>query len=80
MECCYSMIKLYTKIVCPKCMVAKSFFENNNITYDVINIDQDGNSKQLLIDKGFMSVPIVEYNGDFYTNMTEFQSLVDDLK
>ncbi|MGK4040782.1 glutaredoxin [Heyndrickxia oleronia] len=74
------MVKLYTKTVCPKCMLAKSLFENNGVEYQVINIDQDSESKQKIIDEGFMAVPIVEYDGKFYTNMSEFESLVDELK
>lgn len=74
------MIKLYSKTVCPKCVVAKSFFNANDVEFENVNIDHDEESKQKLIDLGFMAVPIVEHNGKFYTSMNEFQQLLDDLK
>jgi glutaredoxin len=74
------MIKLYSKTVCPKCIVAKSFFEGSDIKFQMVNIDQDVVAKDKLTEAGFMSVPIVEFNGKFYTNIGEFQELVNDLK
>ena len=73
-------MRLYTKTVCPKCVVAKSFFNESDVNFEIVNIDQDIEAKQKLIELGFMSVPIVEHNEKFYTNMSEFQQLVDDLQ
>jgi len=77
---CFDLLKLYTKTICPKCVVAKSFFNGNDVKFEVVNIDQDVEAKQKLIELGFMSVPIVEHDENFYSNMTEFQQLVDDLQ
>ncbi len=74
------MIKLYSKTVCPKCMLVKSLFNNNEIEYETINIENDTEAKQKILDEGFMAVPIVEYNDKFYSNMDQFQSLIDELK
>lgn len=74
------MVKIYTKTVCPKCIVAKGLFEGNEVEYEPVNIDHDAESKQKLIDLGFMGVPIVEHNGKFYKDMGEFQRLIDNLK
>ncbi|KON90274.1 hypothetical protein AF332_11985 [Sporosarcina globispora] len=72
-------MKMYTKTVCPKCMVAKSFFDNNDILYEAINLDQNESARDELVSKGFMAAPIVEFEGKYYTNMNEFQELVDQL-
>lgn len=74
------MIKLYSKTVCPKCVVAKSFFNANNVQFENINIDTNEEGRQKLLDLGFMAVPIVEYNGKYFSNMQEFQQLLDDLQ
>jgi glutaredoxin len=74
------MIKIYTQTICPKCIVAKSLFKENDIEFELINLDNDQESKQKLVDLGFMATPIVEHDGKFYTNMAQFQQLVDDLE
>lgn len=74
------MVKVYTKTICPKCMVAKSFFKSNDIEIEEVNIDQDEEARQKLIDLGFMAAPIVEHDSKFYLNMGEFQELADQLK
>jgi len=73
------MIKMYTKTVCPKCMVAKAFFTNNDVDFEVVNLDEDLESAEKLRKLNFMGVPIVEHEGKYYTNTAEFQELVDSL-
>lgn len=74
------MIKLYTKTVCPKCIVAKGMLDSEDVLYESINLDQDSEARQKLSDLGFMGVPIAEHEGKFYVNPNEIQELIQTLK
>jgi glutaredoxin len=74
------MLKLYTKTVCPKCVVAKAMLNGNNIEFEAINLDQDEDAKQKLKELGFMAAPIAEYNDKFYILPNQSDELLDDLK
>jgi glutaredoxin len=74
------MLKLYTKTVCPKCVVAKAMLNGNDIEFEAINVDQDEEAKNKLKDLGFMSVPIAELNDKYYTLPNQSDELLDDLK
>lgn len=74
------MIKLYTKTVCPKCIVAKAMLEDSGVVYEAFNIDTDNEAKQVLVDKGFMAVPIAEHDGNFFTSNEQIQGLIEELK
>lgn len=52
---------LYTKTVCPKCMLVKSELNVAGLEgkYEIINIDKDEQAKEKIINAGFMSVPIL---------------------
>ena len=58
-------MKLYTKTICPKCLWVKSELDAANLEVQVINIDHDETAKQKVIDAGFLSVPILEIDGEF---------------
>ena len=52
------MIKLYTSNWCSYCTAAKRFFEENNIKYKEINIEEKNISRQELLDlSGGYTVP-----------------------
>ena len=52
------MIKLYTSNWCSYCNAAKRFFEENNIKYKEINIEEKNISRQELLDlSGGYTVP-----------------------
>lgn len=74
------MVKLYTKTVCPKCLVAKSMLTNNEVSFEPINIDTDEKSKQKLIDLGFMAAPIAEHDGKYYCTLSEIEDLIEQIK
>lgn len=74
------MLKLYTKTVCPKCVVAKAMLNGNEIEFEVINVEQDEEARNKLKDLGFMSVPIAELNDKYYTLPNQSEELLDDLK
>lgn len=74
------MLKLYSKTVCPKCIVAKVMLDDGEVEYEVCNIDQDEEASQKLKELGFMAVPIVEYNGEFFTTTNQLQEVIQGLK
>ena len=63
-------MKLYTKTICPKCLWVKSELEAANLQVEVINIDQDEHAKQTVVDAGFMAVPVLEVNGEWFAEPT----------
>lgn len=72
-------MKLYTKTVCPKCMLMK--FELNKAGYEgnfeIINIDQDEQAKERLIDAGILSVPVLEIDGQLIQEMSEMKDAIN---
>lgn len=52
------MVKLYTTH-CPKCSILEKKLNNNNIKYEIIE------DKDLLIELGFTTVPILEVDNNF---------------
>jgi glutaredoxin len=74
------LIKVYTRTVCPKCIVAKAMLEDSELEYELINVDKNKDAKQKLNDLGFMAAPIVEHDGKFYPSMPEIQKLIQELK
>lgn len=66
------MVKVYTRTVCPKCVVAKAVLEENGVEFKTINLEEDEESATLLREKGFMAAPIIEHNDQFFTNVHEF--------
>lgn len=72
-------MKLYTKTVCPKCMLMK--FELNKAgfegDYKIINIDQDEQAKDKLIEAGILSVPVLEINGELIHDIAEMKNAIN---
>ena len=67
-------MKLYTKTICPKCLWVKSELEAANLQVEVVNIDHDERAKQIVVDAGFMAVPVLEVNGEWFA---ETHSIMD---
>ncbi len=72
-------MKLFTKTVCPKCMLVKTMMEAKGVEYEVANIDNDEIAKQEIVDKGFMAVPILLHDGQYYTDVKEITRIVEEL-
>jgi glutaredoxin len=51
------MLTIYSKSNCPFCDQAKSLVESKGVVYNVINVDEDADSKKFLVDQGLRSVP-----------------------
>jgi glutaredoxin 3 len=51
------MLTIYSKNNCPFCDQAKSLVESKGVAYNVINVEEDVNSRKFLVDQGLRSVP-----------------------
>ena len=51
------MITVYSKNNCPFCERAKALLESRGVPFTEVNIENDAESRQMLLDKGLRSVP-----------------------
>jgi glutaredoxin len=51
------MLTIYSKNNCPFCVRAKQLLESKGVPYTEVNIENDPESRQMLLDKGLRSVP-----------------------
>ena len=65
-----SKITLYTKTKCPKCDVVKNELKRHNVEYTEVYVDSEPLARQLLIDAGHRSVPVI-YRGDKAISLKE---------
>lgn len=72
-------MKLYTKTVCPKCMRVKASINDKELNCEYVNIDQNEDAKNLIIDKGFMMVPVLELNGEFIGDTSVIEEKLEEL-
>ncbi|KGR75630.1 glutaredoxin family protein [Ureibacillus sinduriensis] len=70
-------MKLYTKTICPKCMWVKSELQRAGLEVELINIDQDEHAKQTIIDAGFFTVPVLEFEGRLIGDVQEIVSQIE---
>ncbi len=75
------MMKLYTRTVCPKCMLIKSELNVAGLEgqYEMINIDQDDRAKEKIVNAGFMSVPILEVGDKLIHDFAEMNEFISEL-
>ncbi|SOC05536.1 glutaredoxin 3 [Ureibacillus xyleni] len=71
------MMKLYTKTVCPKCLWIKSELLQAGISFETINIDHDEQAKEKIIEAGLLTVPVVEMDGLFLTDINEILAKIE---
>ena len=74
-------MKLYTKKVCPKCMLVKSELTVAGLVDQVetINIDNDETAKEKIMNAGFMSVPILEIDGELLHDFQDINAAITKL-
>ncbi|RHW35001.1 glutaredoxin [Lysinibacillus yapensis] len=70
-------MKLYTKTICPKCMWVKSELQRAGLQVDVVNIEHDEQAKQKVLDAGFLSVPVFEFEGQLIGDVNEIISKIE---
>ncbi|KGR80282.1 glutaredoxin family protein [Ureibacillus manganicus] len=70
-------MKLYTKTVCPKCMWVKSELQRAGLEVEMINIDHNEEAKQKVLNNGFLSVPVLEFEGKLLGDVKEIISKIE---
>ncbi|MFC7686066.1 glutaredoxin family protein [Ureibacillus sp. GCM10028918] len=70
-------MKLYTKTICPKCMWVKSELQRAGLEVEVVNIDENEQAKQTIIDAGFFTVPVLEFDGQLIGDVQEIVSHIE---
>ena len=75
------MMKLYTRTVCPKCVLIKSELNVAGLEgqYEMINIDHDDQAKEKIVSAGFMSVPILEVGDKLIHDFAEMNEFISEL-
>ncbi len=57
-------IKIYSTPTCAYCAMAKQFLQENNISFEDVNVAADKQALQEMIQKtGQMGVPVIEVDG-----------------
>ena len=57
------MYTIYTQDLCGYCTAAKQLLDENNYTYEEINISKDENAKAFLKGNGYKTVPQIFVSG-----------------
>lgn len=74
------MIKLYTKTICPKCILVKRELDNKNIQYELINIEENEEARNKILNSGFMATPILEVDDRLIGDFSEIQRIISELE
>jgi glutaredoxin-like YruB-family protein len=54
-------IKIYTTQTCPYCLLAKKYFQENNLEFEEIDVSNDSEAATEMIEKsGQTGVPVIE--------------------
>lgn len=71
-------MKLYTKTVCPKCMLVKSELTVAGLAgqFETINIDTDEAAKEKIVSAGYMTVPILEIDGELLHDFHDINNAI----
>jgi len=70
-------MKLYTKNICPKCMLAKVWINESGKKVEIVNLDEHEEVRNELMSKGFSTMPILEVNDAYYTDIKEIQEIIE---
>lgn len=62
---------IYSKPNCGGCVLVENWFKENGVEYTKIDVTQDRKAMEKVQNAGYMSLPLVEKDGDFVLN--EFQ-------
>ncbi len=62
-----AIVKVYSTATCPYCVMAKKYFEENNIAFEDIDVSASQSAAQEMIKKsGQMGVPVIEIDGKIF--------------
>ena len=57
-------IKIYTSNTCVFCKAAKQYFNDNDIEFTELNIDENPDAVEYLVSKGYRGVPVINIDGE----------------
>ena len=70
-------MKLYTKTVCPKCMLVKMWIDNSDKEVKYFNMDHDEALAEHFRSLNIMAAPILETEeGEYITDMSEIERII----
>lgn len=72
-------IKLFTRTVCPKCILVKQMMTMAEVEFETVNIDHDEKAKQEVLNQGFLTTPVVFYDGKYYGDNSSIQQLISEV-
>lgn len=72
-------MKLYTKTVCPKCLLVKAELNRAGIETAIINIDQNEAAKAELIHAGFLSVPVLQVENEWFKDVSDMLNYIESV-
>lgn len=65
-------VMIYSTPVCHYCQAAKAFFNENNVSYEDINVAEDAEKRQEMIEMtGQMGVPVIKIGNDVVVGFDE---------
>ena len=68
------IVKVYSTSVCPWCKKTKSFLDENNISYEDLNVAENKEARDEMIKKsGQMGVPVIGIDNDIVIGFNQAQ-------
>ena len=61
------MIKVYSKPNCIKCELVKRYLNDKGVEFEEIDVFENAEALQMLRDKGYSEMPVVDINGERHT-------------
>lgn len=61
------MIKVYSKPNCIKCELVKRYLNDKGVEFEVIDVFENAEALQMLRDKGYSEMPVVDIEGERHT-------------
>ena len=74
------MVKVYSKNNCGQCEETKKYLTMNNIPFVEFNIEEDPEAYQHVIESGFRSMPVVEFDNGKVISGFDRLSLMQNTK
>ena len=59
---------VYSKPACKYCELTKTWLKMNSIEYSEVNVLEDDEALGRIKDAGFMTLPVIEKDGEFITS------------
>lgn len=65
-------VTIYSTISCPYCKMAKSFFQEHNVTYTEKDVTSDEAAQHEMIEKsGQLAVPVIDIDGQIIVGFNQ---------